>query len=526
MPLSTAARALVSSVLATGLALPGGVAAAAPWQGAVGGVTAMVPTGEPETGDVPVQAVPGGVAAAAVRRSDGSVSSRPLVGGTAAAVPAGRVAEPAGDPAVGAVTQDGAGSPVAAHPGVPAERAGLPRHLLSTGATGAWAVGQRGRGVGIAFLDTGVAPVPDLSGRLVYGPDLSGEASASDTYGHGTQMAGLAAGNGHSSGGVHSGVAPEATVVAVKVAGRDGSVQMSAVLRGLQWVSEHAERYGIRVLNLSWGTPGTPDSGVDPLDEAVERLWAQGVVVVVGAGNAGRDRVMQPADNPTVLTVGALDDQGDDEPGNDVVPDWSSRGVTAGGSVKPDLVAPGRSVIGVRAPGSTVEMQNPQGLVGGAYIKGSGTSQAAAITSGLVALLLAERPELTPDQVKRLLVGTAVPLPGVGVASAAPGRVTLDGALTAAPAAEPARDEPLSLLRAPAPSGTSDSGACSWTGSSWTGSSWTGSSWTGSSWTGSSWTGSSWTGSSWTGSSWTGSSWTGSSWTSAGWGSGLAAVAR
>ena len=217
----------------------------------------------------------------------------------------------------------------------------------------------------------------------------------------------------------------------------------------------------------------------------------------------------------------------------------------------PDVAAPGSHIASLRVPGSRVAAEHTEGYVTDSLQRGSGTSQAAAVVSGAVALLLEARPELTPDQVKAALMDTAVPIDGWGevfqgqgminVARAAEAQATsttqqwdrstglgsleaargtqhvmvdgslLEGEVTVTGAAW----EPVAWVAA-STLGSSWTGS-SWTGSSWTGSSWTGSSWTGSSWTGSSWTGSSWTGSSWTGSSWTGSSWTGSSWTGSSW---------
>ena len=127
------------------------------------------------------------------------------------------------------------------------------------------------------------------------------------------------------------------------------------------------------MLNLSWGVASTQALAVDPIDYAVERLWSQGIVVVVAAGNSGPGdgTVTKPGDDPVVLTVGAYDDGDTTDPQDDDVPRWSSRGPTAQGLAKPDLVAPGRSVIALRAPGSAVERDNPKALVAGRYIKGS-----------------------------------------------------------------------------------------------------------------------------------------------------------
>jgi serine protease AprX len=230
---------------------------------------------------------------------------------------------------------------------------------------------------------------------------------------------------------------------------------------------------------------------------------------------------------------------------DDVVPSWSSRG----DGRNPDLVAPGRSIASLRDPNSALDLAHPEARVGDALLKGSGTSQAAGVVSGSVALLLEKRPDLTPDQVKALLTGTADPLAGAAANAQGAGRIDVARAL-AAPAPDPAsvvqNFQPAQINglvaklvaalgsgRHAAISPVSPDGAkwnskwngakwggSSWGGSSWGGSSWGGSSWGGSSWGGSSWGGSSWGGSSWGGSSWGGSSWGGSSWGGASWGDG------
>jgi serine protease AprX len=479
-------------------------------------------------------------AARAVTGSGGTVRAPlPLVDGVSAAVPASLLDDLAATPGVTAVTADRTGrfSTLTYD-----ETTTASSFARTTRATAAWAQGNLGEGVGVAVIDTGVSEMRDFAGRLVHGPDLSGEGTLVDTYGHGTVMAGAVGGSGADSagqaGGAYTGVAPKSTIVAVKVAGRNGAADVSTVLQAMHWVSAYKDQFNIRVLNLSWGTTSTQDPAVDPIDYAVERLWKQGIVVVVAAGNSGPQAgtVTKPADDPLVLTVGAYDDKGTVEAKDDSLSSWSSRGPTAQGVAKPDLVAPGRTIVTARSFGSYVEQNNPKALVASSYIRGSGTSQAAAVTSGLAALLVAARPSLTPDQVKRLLTSTASPISGSDANAQGAGRVNLGSALTADPgpaswqtgaatglgSIEASRggrnvETACGVIRGEIDVRCEPWNGSSWTGSSWTGSSWTGSSWTGSSWTGSSWTGSSWTGSSWTGSSWTGGTWSGSSWTGSSW---------
>ena len=502
--------------------------------------------------DVIVSAATGVTAAAeAVRRVGGTVETElPIVDGVEAKVPAAALRELAGTSGVTAVTKDRtARFEELAYD----ETTVASAFVRSTQTTAAWSKGALGAGVGIAVLDTGVSQMNDFAGRLVHGPDLSGEGTLVDSYGHGTVMAGAAAGSGAdsatSTGGAHTGAAPKATVVAVKVAGRNGAVDVSTILQGMHWVAAYQSQFNIRVMNLSWGTSSTQDPKVDPLNHAVQRLWQQGIVVVVAAGNSGpgSGTITKPADDPLVISVGAYDDKANTDTGDDALTAWTSRGPTAQGLTKPDLVVPGRTIVAARSYGSLVEANNPKALVSPSYIRGSGTSQAAAITSGIVAALLSDRPSLTPDQVKHVLRSTALPISGKTQNEQGAGRVRVAGALTADPG--PAQWQTptatgLGSIEASrggrnvwttCPDQTTETeikgeidvrceawDPAAWTGSSWKGDSWTGDTWTGSVWTGSSWKGSSWKDSTWTGSSWkdgtwTGEAWSGNAWTGSSW---------
>jgi serine protease AprX len=236
-------------------------------------------------------------------------------------------------------------------------------------------------------------------------------------------MAGVIAGGGVTSGGAFEGTAPETNLVSVKVAGWDGATDVSTVIAALQWVVSNRARFGIRVVNLSWGTDATSGYGVDPLDRAVERAWQAGLVVVVSAGNAGpptgpaEGTISKPGDDPYVITVGAANTKGTAALGDDVLAPFSSRGPTADGIGKPDLLAPGVSIVSDRAPGSTIDAFHPLARLGTSLFKGSGTSQAAAVVSGIAARMLEADPTLTNDEVKGVLTATADPRlagPGAG----------------------------------------------------------------------------------------------------------------
>jgi serine protease AprX len=421
-----------------------------------------------------------------------------------------------------------------------------------------WNEGVTGAGVTVALLDTGVyAGHPDLAGRVVHCEDFSHErntaAHCADTFGHGTFMAGLIAGNGNSSNGKRKGTAPGANIVSVKASGYDGSTDVSTILAGIQWVVAHRDTYGIRVLNLSLGTDSSQDYRLSPLNYAVERAWDAGIAVVVSAGNSGPDArtVMKPGDDPFVITVGASNDQGTMNINDDTVPVFSSRGPTrANGFVKPDVVSPGVHTISLRSPGSAIDDQfGETGRVDENYFKGTGTSMSTASVTGMVAQILQANPGLNPNQVKARLMGTARPISETNPHNAGSGLVDAYAATKSASTAEANqgldRSSGLGSLQADrgslgvevaTPHGqlaltgefvaqtdpseislTNPTGLVPWVGSSWKTEGWDGSSWKGSSWKDFAWVGSSWKGSSWKATVWDGSSWKGSSWKNDDW---------
>lgn len=287
------------------------------------------------------------------------------------------------------------------------------------GARDLYAAGFTGKGIGVALIDTGVASVPGLtSGNVVTGPDLSFDSqdpsvAHDDGYGHGTHLAGIIAGRdaaglpaSYLDPGNWHGVAPDATLVDVRVGAGNGAVDVSQVIAGIDWVVQHAGDNHTRVINLSYGTDSVQSSMVDPLAFAVENAWKRGIVVVAAGGNDGDTgkTLADPAADPHIIAVGAMDDAGTVRTTDDTVPSWSTHGTDAR---HVDVVAPGVSVLGLRVPGGTADSANPQARVGDRFARASGTSQAAAVVSGEVALLLQANPDLTPDQVKVLLQDNA-----------------------------------------------------------------------------------------------------------------------
>jgi serine protease AprX len=455
---------------------------------------------------------------------------------------------------------------------------------LLTGAQAMWSAGYTGKGVDVAVIDSGINPVEGLStaGKLINGPDLSFDSQATnlrylDAFGHGTFMAGIIAGrdtaavSGHYAGDSADflGVAPDARILSVKVADSHGYTDVSQVLAAISWVVQHRHDIGmnVRVLNLALGSDSSQSEILDPLSFAAEHAWKRGIVVVAAAGNAGwkTNGLLDPAYNPFLIATGAADTQGTNTTSDDTVATFSNHG---DGVRNPDLVAPGKSMQSLRVPNSYIDATyGSTGQISDRFFRGSGTSEATAVVSGAAALLLQQRPNASPDQIKAILTSTATWLAGQPAAAQGHGELNLAAAFrtptpwlatqlwlpaTGLGSVEQSRGTvhltmagvnltgEMDIFGAPLNSsnlatailndaawnggmfnGNTWTGNTwtgnTWTGTTWTGNTWTGTTWTGNTWTGNTWTGTTWTGNTWTGNTWTGNTWTGNTWTSASW---------
>ncbi len=480
-----------------------------------------------------------------------------LIGGFSADVPAGVLQSLRTAPGIHSVTPDSQVWLQHAVDGYnPAEDAGSMYSTIDAlKAREFWKQGITGSGVTVALIDSGVVPVNGLTypGKVINGPDLSFESQADhlryqDTFGHGTHMAGIIAGRDdgaavpttHNDHHSFMGVAPDAKILNVKVANATGAVDVSQVIAAIDWVVQHRNDNGmnVRVLNLSFGTDGVQDYRLDPLTFATEVAWHYGIVVVASAGNSGfgSSKLNNPAYDPFVIAVGASDTKGTYTVSDDTVPDWSSRG---DGTRNPDFVAPGKSIVSLRDPNSYIDQTYSDGRVGSRFFRGSGTSQAAAAVSGAAALLLQQRPNLTPDQVKYILKSTAAPMPVADPVAQGSGVMDLKNAARAAtPSAAVATQSfdhgtGLGSLEAARGSGhVVDQGgelvgemdifgkpwdAQSWRDAAWAAQSWRGGDWNGSLWSGDAWDGVSWAAQSWRAQSWRDLSWSAQSWRVEGW---------
>jgi len=295
-------------------------------------------------------------------------------------------------------------------------------YVTSVLAPDVWPIAT-GRKVGVAVIVTGIdGALPDFEGAngqsrviasVVTDPDA---ATPTDTYGHGTHVAGIIAGNGSRRGiedplvGNYIGVAPEADLISIKASDDAGNGTILDAIYGLQFAVDHQSEFNIRVVNLSLASTVAESYTTDPLDAAVESAYFHGILVVAAAGNRGADAgatSYSPGNDPFALTVGAVDDQGTDDRADDVFTDWSSVGKTQDGFSKPEIAAPGAHIVSTLAPGSAFADMCPACVVDQDYIRLGGTSMAAPVVSGVAALVFEAHPTWTPDKVKSTLIQTS-----------------------------------------------------------------------------------------------------------------------
>jgi serine protease AprX len=415
--------------------------------------------------------------------------------------------------------------------------------------TGA-AASLTGQGVGVALIDTGVAAVPGLpAAQIVNGPDLSFESQKAslrylDSYGHGTHMAGIIVGNDIATG--TKGLAPKAKLTSIKVGTANGAVDVTQIIAAIDWVVEHRNddpANPIRVINLSYGSGGQPPYWTDPVQYAAEQAWKAGIVVVAAVGNNGNDfgKLTNPARDPFVIGVGAASTKGTVA----IADDWLTTFTNLATQDKQvDLLAPGESIVSLRDPGSNIDAHFASARVGATLFRGSGTSQAAAVTSAAAALLLQAKPSWTPDKVKAALKGGTF-IPNGKAASMGLRMVNVNAALAST---DPGTQSWMwstgtgTLEEARGPSHVVSNNvnltgeksvfgafsSATWApksanGTSWNGGAWLGTTITGSGWTGTSWASKTWAAATWTfapwggGSGWSDPSWNGRFWSNGAW---------
>jgi serine protease AprX len=376
----------------------------------------------------------------------------------------------------------------------------------------------------IAIVDSGVQNRSDFGGRLIASANLSTlpNNSAGDGRGHGTFVAGIAAG---SAAGV-AGAAPSANLVSLDVMDDSGTGSTTDIIAACQWILDHKDQYNIKVANFSLHSSIVAPFYYDPLDKAVEQLWFNGVTVVVAAGNYGTANGpsgvrYSPGNDPFVVTVGAADLNGTVKTGDDTIAPWSAWGSTMDGFSKPEISAPGRYMVGPAPASSSLALTRPDHVVAPGYMMLSGTSFAAPVVAGTAAQIIARHPNWTPGQVKGALMVSARPLAASVGRSGGVGEVTASRAVNiqSAPNADKALER---FVTSQSNGGGVAFDSASWldaakTDASWDTASWLDASWLDASWDTASWLDASWNDASWLDASWLDASWLDASWLDASW---------
>ncbi len=367
-----------------------------------------------------------------------------------------------------------------------------------------------GAGVVVALMDTGIGAHPDLpAGKVLARVNLAGTAGVGlDPAGHGTHLAGVIAGHGTT----FRGVAPDARLVDIRVLDQNGNGTLRSVVAGFDWLLKNRKALTIRVLNLSLGTTQRSSYHADLLAALAESAWFAGIAVVAAAGNDGPvpGTIATPGADPFVITAGSFDDQGTPSTQDDRESAFSSRGATVDGFAKPDVLAPGRRVVSLRANGSLLEVTKPGRVVtntdtnasvnlnantrnnANLYIRMSGTSVSSAMVSGVAALVLSAHADYTPTKTKGALVAS-----GRGLTGSVSRAVTATTALTERPSAVNRLLLPSRLLMTTlVKSGVAGSGT-TWEGVTWEGVTWESVTWEGVSWESVTWESVSWEGVMW-----------------------------
>jgi serine protease AprX len=370
----------------------------------------------------------------------------------------------------------------------------------------------------IAIIDSGIDKDRvdfDLGSRITAQQRFTSLAPESngDGRGHGTFVAGIAAGSAPG----FAGASPTSKLVDLDVMNDAGQARTSDVIKACEWVLEHKDSKGIRVVNMSLHSSAVLSIKYHPLNRAVEKLWFSGVVVVAAAGNygvsGGPSGVKHaPGNDPFVITVGAVDLDNSAAPRRHDIPTWSAYGYTTEGFAKPDVVAAGRYMVGPVPANATLLVDKPGNAVAGGYMRLSGTSFATPVVSGIAAQMLARHPEWTPDQVKGALMATARRIPEVSRLEQGAGEVNAVRAVHATRAPNPNASLNRFVLADPAGGSIPVFDASAWYDGMKSDSAWDSSAWIDSAWLDSGWADSGWADSAWLDSAWLDSAWLDSAW--------------
>jgi serine protease AprX len=373
----------------------------------------------------------------------------------------------------------------------------------------------------IAVVDSGIQSFrPDFGPRVLAQVNLTsiGPNSPGDGFGHGTFVAGIAAGG--ASG--YAGALPTANLLSIDVMNDQGAGTVSDVIRACDWILANKAKYNIQVANFSLHSASMASVLFDPLDQAVEKLWLNGVVVVAAAGNYGTDPVpsgvlFAPGNDPFVITVGATDIGNGNGAGDDSVAPWSAYGYTPDGFSKPDLGAPGRYLIAPVPATSYLALTRPDKVTAPGYMQLSGTSFAAPLVSGAAAALRAQNPTWTPDQVKGALLLSAQKEP-IGNRAVGVGDVNISAAraLTGTP---PNPNASLDRYLTKAADGTTVFNAAAWQAAALASPTWDTAAWSDAAWSSAAWSSVAWSDVAWADAAWASATYGTAAWSDVAWSS-------
>jgi serine protease AprX len=371
----------------------------------------------------------------------------------------------------------------------------------------------------IAIVDSGIDTTrSDFGGRVLGQVNLASMTpnSPGDGYGHGTFVAGIAAG----SAAGYAGAAPTANLLSLDVMNDRGEASVADVVNACDWILQNKGAYNIKVANFSLHAVNRASVLFDPLDQAVEKLWLNGVTVVAAAGNYavnGAQSGVQfaPGNDPFVITVGAADTMGTYSQADDTAAPWSAWGYTPDGFMKPDLAAPGRYMIGPVSAGAYLTTERPDKVVSPGYMQLSGTSFAAPVVSGAAAMLLAQHPTWTPDQVKGALMLSARPLAGAQPGQLGVGEVNIFGARTVT--APPNPNAALDQFLTTSTDGTTVFNAAAWQSAAQANAAWGSAAWSSAAWSSAAWSSAAWASAAWASAAWASAAWGSAAWSDAAW---------
>jgi serine protease AprX len=375
----------------------------------------------------------------------------------------------------------------------------------------------------IAIVDSGIAATrSDVAGRVlgqVNLDSLPGNTAEGDGYGHGTFVAGIAAGAAPG----YAGVAPKANLMSVDIMNDQGQSTVADVVAAADWILQNKTTYNIKVANFSLHAVNRASVQFDPIDQAVEKLWLNGVVVVAAAGNGAVNGAADgvqfaPGNDPFIITVGATDIGTNVGTADDTAAPWSSWGYTPDGFAKPDLGAPGRYQIGPVPTAGVLYSQRPASVTSPGYMQLSGTSFSSPAVAGAAAMVLAQHPDWTPDQVKGALMLTAsqqvkVPLGQLGVGEV---NVAAARALKLSP---PNPNAALNQFVTVAADGTAVFNAAAWSSAAWASAAWASAAWSSAAWSSAAWSSAAWASAAWSSAAWASAAWGSAAWSDAAWAS-------